>query len=101
LAKATTHHKRPGFTLPVAVLAGFAPMGMDIWHGYQTGGLKSAGISALAMTTGYDSANQKWDLSLLLKGMGPVVLGLFAHKMANRLGINRMIARTGIPVLRI
>jgi len=88
-------------SIPVAVLAGFVPMATDVWHGYTTGGLKNAGISAVAMTTGYDAANKKWSLELLMRGMGPVVAGIIAHKLANRLGVNRALAKAGVPLLRI
>lgn len=92
---------RGGFTVSTAIVAGFAPLVLDVVHGYQTGGLSSASNDLLANLTGYDARAKKWDFQLLLKGMGPVMAGYVLHKFAGKLGINRAIARAGIPWLRI
>lgn len=92
---------RGGFTIPVAVLAGFGPMVADTIHGYQTGGLASASNDLLANVTGYDARAKAWSFGLLAKGMGPVVAGIMVHKLAGRLGVNRALAKAGVPFLRI
>lgn len=92
---------KPGFQIPLAVIAGFGPLVSDVLHGYQTGGIKSASNDLLANVTGYDARAGKWDFGLLLKGMGPVFAGLLVHKFAGKLGVNRAIARAGIPWFRI
>ena len=102
MAKAKRRGGRGGFTVPLAVLAGFAPMTADVIHGYQTGGLKSAANDLLANVSGYDARAKTWSFSLLARGMGPVVLGLLVHKIVgNRLGVNRALARAGVPLLRL
>jgi len=73
----------------------------DVVHGFQTGGLASASNDLLANVSGYDARAKKWDFSLLLQGMGPVVAGLMVHKLAGKLGINSALARAGIPWLRV
>ena len=92
---------RGGFTVPIAVVAGFGPMLSDVLHGYQTGGIKSASNDLLANVTGYDARAGKWDFQLLAKGMGPVLAGFVVHKFAGKLGINRAMAKAGIPWVRI
>lgn len=99
--KTKRRHGRGGFTVPVAVVAGFGPMLSDVIHGYQTGGIKSASNDLLANVTGYDARAGKWDFALLAKGMGPVLAGFVVHKMAGKLGLNRAIAKAGIPWVRI
>jgi hypothetical protein len=95
------HRSKPGFTVPVAVLAGFAPMAYETYSNYQKNGLDGASQAIVALTTGYSRWEGAWKLQYLLKGMGPVVLGMFIHKMAGRLGLNRTLARAGVPFLRI
>ena len=92
---------RHGFTFSTAVVAGFVPMILDVVHGYQTGGIESAGNDLLANLTGYNAREKKWDFQLLLKGLGPAVAGVALHKLAGKLGINRALARAGVPWVRI
>lgn len=93
--------RRGGFTIPLAVVAGFGPMVADVVHGYQTGGLTSASNDLLANVTGYDARAGKWDFALLMKGMGPVLAGMLVHKLAGKLGVNGALARAGVPWLRV
>lgn len=96
------HHRKGGFTLPVAVLAGFGPMASDVIHGYQTGGIASATNDLLANLSGYNARAKTWDFALLAKGMGPVVAGLLVHKIiGGKLGVNGALARAGVPWLRL
>lgn len=92
---------RAGFTLPLAVIAGFGPMTADVIHGFQTGGIAAATNDLLANVTGYDARGKTWSFGLLARGMGPVVAGVLVHKLAGRLGINRALGRAGIPFIRI
>jgi len=92
---------RGGFTLPMAVLAGFGPMAADVIHGYQTGGIASASNDLLANVTGYDARSKTWSFELLARGLGPVVAGIMVHKLAGRLGINRALSKAGVPFLRV
>ncbi len=99
--KGKRSRSRGGFTLPLAVIAGFGPMTADVIHGYQTGGISSAANDLLANVSGYDARSKSWSFSLLAKGLGPVVLGVLVHKLAGRLGVNRAMSRAGIPWIRI
>jgi hypothetical protein len=73
----------------------------DTIHGYQSGGIASASNDLLANVTGYDARSKSWSFALLAKGMGPVLAGVMVHKLAGKLGINRALARSGVPFLRI
>lgn len=99
--KARRRGGRGGFTLPVAVLAGFGPMVADVVHGYKTGGISSAANDLLANVSGYDARSKSWSFELLAKGMGPVLAGVLVHKLAGKLGVNRALSRAGVPWVRI
>jgi hypothetical protein len=43
----------------------------------------------------------KWMPEYLMQGVGPIVVGVFVHKLASKLGINRGLARAGVPFLRV
>lgn len=97
--KAKQHHKK-SFTLPLAVLAGFAPPLMraaDAWKaGSWTDGVKRLGMDM----TGFDSTG-KFSVGNLQYGLLPVTVGIVVHKLASTFGINRALASAGIPFLRI
>jgi hypothetical protein len=98
------HHKKAGMTLPLAVLAGFAPLGF---------GLVSAGKRALAgdtagasqelviRTTGYNTDTKSWNGGVFMQTYGPILAGLVIHKLAGKLGVNRALAGAGVPFLRV
>jgi hypothetical protein len=94
------HH----MTIPLAVVAGFAaPMGRTI-DGFKNGGGIRGGVTALSnCMLGIDpyAARIEWHPGLMQNGAFPVLLGLSVHWMAGRLGVNRMLARSGIPLIRI
>lgn len=99
------HHKKPAMTLSLAVLAGLAPTAAFAYEGFKLGG-SEGGISEAAhrvtmRMTGYEWKGNIWYPGQLAMGLGPVLLGAGVHKLANRFGINRMIANAGIPVIRI
>jgi len=97
-----SRRRSQGMTVPVAVLAGFAPLAVNTWAGYQNGGVSEAGRRALKGLSGFDYINGELSPSYALRwGMGPIIGGLLVHKLAGRLGINRMLARSGVPFLRV
>lgn len=95
-----SRHGKPGFTLSVAVLAGLAPAAADVWS--NRGSLRGMGNTALYDFTGYDATHHVWNAEGLKTGLLPLGLGVLVHKfVGQKLGINRMIARSGIPVIRL
>lgn len=116
------HHKRK-ITIPLAVVAGFIPGTMDVIKnsrdngffpltlGYGNSGTNDSntGMATLLgdffgiQTAGTQQAyNVKaWSSWRLQYGLYPVLAGFAVHWGANKLGINRMIGRMGIPYVRI
>jgi hypothetical protein len=99
--RAKTHHKRAAMTFPLAVAAGFAPIIMQTVNAFKSNGIDGVAQSLTIGTTGWDRWNGKWKPEYIARNMGPVVAGILVHKLAGRLGINRALARTGIPFVRI
>lgn len=51
--------------------------------------------------TGYSVKFQNWKWDRLHLGLFPIVGGIIAHKIVNKLGVNRAIAAAGVPWIRI
>jgi hypothetical protein len=94
-------HKRGGMTLSVATLAGFVPLGGRVLTGFQGNGLYGAADGALSGLTGYSTFDRKWHADILAQNVLPIIAGIFVHKLAGKLGINRALANAGIPFVRI
>lgn len=94
---------KPKFTIPLAAVAGFAPLGMAIYDDIKTGnGISDIPYTLSASLTGYNMVSKKWEPRNLMVGLIPIGLGLAVHKfIGGTLGVNRMLARSGIPVIRI
>lgn len=96
------HHKKAGMTIPLAVVGGLVPMGADLVSAYKVGGAEAALGHVSLCTTGYDPADGKWKPSFAMQKLyGPLFLGMMVHKLAGRLGVNRMLAGAGVPLLRV
>jgi hypothetical protein len=92
-------------TVSLAILAGFAPTAAFAYNGYRIGGdqggFAEAAHRITLRMTGWEWKSGQWSFGDLVQGVGPLVAGAAVHKLANRFGINRMIASAGIPILRI
>lgn len=87
------------FTIPLAVVAGFTPAAMTLWNNKQNA--TALGVEAGRIFLGWDYWAARWDWQFMKWGTIPIIAGVLVHKVANRLGINRLIASTGIPVIRL
>lgn len=94
-------HRAAKMTVPVAVVAGFLPLTMRALAGWKEGGIEGASHQLIMGTTGYDHREKKWRFPAMAQGLGPMLAGIVVHKLAGRLGVNRAIARAGVPFLRI
>lgn len=99
---------RAKFNLPVAVIAGFAPgAGRLIYHAthndYGQGNpISNVGVEAGRIFLGYDSRTGQFDARNMMYGLLPVILGGMVHKfIGGTLGLNRTLARSGVPLLRL
>ena len=103
MAKRAKVHRKKSFTLPIAVVAGFVPPAIDLldtWRGTSEGP-KAVAIEACRIFTGLDYWSMQWQPTRLKWGLFPVVGGVLVHKLANKLGVNRLLAQAGVPVIRV
>lgn len=91
--------RRQKMTIPVSVVAGFAPGMVAMYRGYQEGGAPRLGYTAALVYTGYDMELKRWWPPAMMRGTVPIMLGTIIHKLANRLGVNR--AMRNIPFIRL
>jgi hypothetical protein len=104
MAKKHSMHKKKGFTIPLAIVAGFIPAVNDITKNKDSfGGYGASAKHTVAGLVGYDTVTNKYVGWTQAKAAGApgIVLGFGIHMLASKLGINRMIASAGIPFVRI
>ncbi len=99
MAKKRNGNKKRGMTIPIAVVAGFAPLVGNVLS--TPGGIEPKGWMLTQAMTGFDTRTREFWLPNLWKGAFPILIGIFAHKVASRLGVNRALAGAGIPILRV
>ncbi len=101
MARGKRHHRRGGSTIPLAVVAGFAPGLLwafdSVKQGNWEGGLQRLEAAYVA----YDPWGNHFSTQYLWKGLYPAILGFVIHGAASKFGINRAIARARIPWIRI
>jgi hypothetical protein len=94
-------HRQKGFTLPLAIVAGLAAPAVQMWEA-RSGGMTNVARTASKVMTGYDYTTGTWNMADMRLGLMPVIVGYMVHWLVGgRLGVNRAIARTGIPFIRI
>lgn len=101
MAKKKNGNGKKKMTLPLAVVAGLLPGVTATVTTFQASGASAAGRTASLIYTGYDYTSGKWSLNNMKLGFMPLAVGVGIHKLAGMLGINRAIASTGIPFIRI
>lgn len=103
MAKEKKRRKKKGFTVPLAVVAGFMPIVGNYQRirgqGFTQG---KAAVEAAGAITGYSVNSSKWSFQTLREGGSwGILAGMIVHKVASRVGINRALASAGIPFIRI
>ena len=88
-------------TIPLAVVAGFTPLIWGAWSEFQRGGMPSLSQHLAGNLAGYSIESRKLYPEALVTGWTPIVIGLVVHKLASALGINRALAASRIPLLRL
>jgi len=96
-------HSKARFTLPMAIIAGFAPAAVGTIAGYKTYGINGALSELAKMFTGFDPYNPGlgFRFDSMKRGLVPVMAGMLIHKLAARLGVNRMLSSAGVPIIRV
>ncbi len=88
--------------ISLLVVAGLLPGANAVFQASrEQNGLQRMGVAATKIFTGWDPDNNRWSFDELKKGALPLVAGAIGHKLAGRLGINRMIANVGIPFVNL
>jgi len=94
--------------IPLAVLAGFVPLVYTTYKHVQWNGWsgEEGGIDIFIRSLTGFSPNQAYGRSFEFKrmnwGLLPILAGIAAHKIiGGRLGVNAMLSRSGIPLIRI
>jgi len=88
-------------TLPLAVLAGFVPLGMRGYNGFKGNGWAGAVDGVSSGLTGYSIFEKSWHPEIMLANVTPILGGFLVHMIATRLGVNRALGRAKVPLLRI
>jgi len=89
-------------TVPIAVVAGMAPLAASAVRGWQNETFRGAGKEVLFALTGVDIDNSPhFNPSFMINGTIPLVMGVVAHKVASKVGVNRLLGQMGIPFIRI
>lgn len=96
-----TRRKKRAFTIPMAIVAGIAPTGIKVWEA-RGGGMSGMAREAGRILTGFDFWTGQWIPGAMRYGLWPMVGGYAVHwLLGQKLGMNRAIARTGLPIIRI
>lgn len=99
--KSTKRRSRKSFTLPVAAMIPIAYVGYNA----ALYAINQSPQVALEKTTkwftGYSLETGKWSWQNLKFGLFPIAGGLIVHKVASKLGVNRMLGQAGIPWIRV
>lgn len=101
MKKSRGSRRKNGFTLPLAMVAGFIPIitkAWDLWKGGGIGNLKYL----VKRLVPYDMDAKRVSFNNLGEGLYPILGGYLVHWLiGGKLGINRMISRAKIPWLRL
>ena len=107
-AKAKRRNGKKRLTIPLMVVAGFIP-GVTEVYAHRAEGMEGVGAAASRIYLGYAGTNRfgyndtiGFHPYLLRYGTLPIVVGAALHwLLGTKLGINRAIARAGIPFIRV
>lgn len=100
MAKNNKRRRSRNITISAAMTAGIVAYGAQVAHSRQEG-IYGMTRAAVLYGTGFDMYSNRFYFQFLNRGLFPVLGGMALHFLANRLGVNRMIARAGIPLVRI
>lgn len=103
MAKKKGRRRGKSFTIPLTVVTPLIWPAQKAYHIYtETGSIESGIRNYFAYYTGWTgNPAAQWEPAYMKYGLAPLAIGFVAHKIATKLGVNRMIARAGVPVVRI
>ena len=62
---------------------------------------KTLPLTLVYQYTGYNMDSKNWDPAVAMGALGPVIVGFIGHKVANKIGVNRMIKKATLGYLSI
>lgn len=93
--------KRQSVTIPMGIVGGFAVPVVHAYDANKIGGIK-AGIADFSKSmSGFDPYTGAFAVQNMKMGFVPVMTGFAVHQIASAVGINRMLGRAGVPLIRI
>lgn len=93
--------RRAKTTIPVLLAAPVALPMVDWVQQSMSIGPGMATNNLVAAFTGYNSYQKNFDAKRIKKTYTPILVGWAGHKVANILGINRLLSRAKIPYIRL
>jgi len=88
--------------VPIGIIAGMLPGVARTARFLQTQGPESAANEFMAIFSGYDTKTREFSVGNMKDGLFPLLAGIALHRVVGgMLGVNRMLAASRIPLLRI
>jgi len=89
-------------TVPIGILAGMLPGVTRSFGVFQARGAQAGANEALAIYTGFDPQTRQWSVQNMAFGLLPLIAGLLLTRfVGGGLGINRLLGRARVPLIRI
>jgi len=89
-------------TLPIGIIAGMLPGVTRSFAVFQAQGAQKGANEALAIYTGFDPQTRQWSIQNMQFGLIPLIAGLLLTRfVGGGLGINRILARARVPLIRV
>lgn len=101
MAKTKKRRKGKSFTVSLAVIGGLVPAFMNAKAYYDNEGWSGVPEALAQSFTGYSPREKKFKLTFLNRGLIPLGAALLLRKVMGKLGVNRALANSGIPLLRV
>lgn len=103
MARRKRRRRSNGMTIPIAPIAGLMVGLAEPVQALLAGDIDGAANHLAYKYLGYDRKNNTVDLQGLWQGTFPLVLGALIHKFVGGkpLNVNAMLARSGVPFIRI
>ena len=102
-------HKKRQMTISLSIIAGLLPVGGKLLEHFQnpslhgqSNGLSAMGVEGSRILTGIDPRTGQFNMGWLWLGLFPMIGGVLVHKfIGGKLGLNKAIAGTGLPFIRL
>jgi hypothetical protein len=97
--------RKAKFTIPLAVVGGFLPIATFTYQQVKSGGINSLQyVTKRIIPYDKDANGGKGAISTQYLGQGlyPIIAGWLIHYLVGgKLGVNRMLSRAGVPLIRL